>query len=137
MNKPDDIQISVSQESVQSIINAHIHAAVTKALLPQGEKLVAELVERSLFRKDIEANRYRNEQQKVTFLEDLVQRIIAEEAEKGIKAWAEAHRDKIAEQIQKAIAAKRFGEGWAMQIVEAMLGANQYNFKVEVQPVRR
>ncbi len=132
----EDIQISVSQESIQKIVATHIQAAVTKALLPSGQDLVRELVERSLLRKDIEVNRYRQESQKVTFLEDMVNRLIAEEAEKGIKAWAESHREEIAEGIRKAISSKKFANGWAMQIVEKMVNANSYSFKVEVQPQR-
>lgn len=132
----ENIQVSISNDSVQTIIKAHVQTAVMQALLPHSERFVRELVETALLRKDdnLGSNRYKKENEKITVLEDMVRNIIAQEAEKAIKEWAESHRAQIAEQIKRAINTQGFAKKWAMQMVEGMLAATVYNFNVEVQP---
>ena len=132
----ENIQVSISNDSVQTIIKAHVQTAVMQALLPHSERFVRELVETALLRKNdnSDVNRYKKEHEKITVLEEMVRSIIAQEAEKAIKEWAEGNRTQIGEQIKKAISAQGFAKKWAMQMVEGMMSATTYGFRVEVNP---
>jgi len=131
----EQIQVSISNDSVQSIIKAHVQTAVLQALMPHSEKFVREIVEQSLLHKpeNHDMNRYKKEHERVTQLEIMVRQIIAKEAETAIKEWAESHRIQIAEQIRKSIAAQGFAKKFAMSMVESMLQSTTYGFKVEVK----
>ena len=131
----EEIQVKISQESVQQIIKAHVQVAVMNALKPHSEQLCKELVEKSLLSKNenSEFNRYKRDHEKITVLEEIVQRMIAEEAAAAIKAWAEGHREEIAENIRKSLATSSMAKKWALSMVDAMLAASVYSFKVEVK----
>ncbi len=132
------IKLEIKQESIQAIISAHVQTAVMEALLPHKEQFVEELVRTSLLSKpDNEYNRYKQEHQKITLLEEMVRKIIAEEAKKAVIAWAESHREEIAKNIQKQLKSSRFAQQAAMSMVETMLQADEYRMKVEVTPWRR
>ncbi len=59
----ENIQVSISNDSVRTIIEAHVQTAVMQALLPHSERFVRELVETALLRKDdnLADNRYKKE----------------------------------------------------------------------------
>ena len=131
----ESIKVEISQDSVQQIIKAKVQAAVMDALLPHKEKLVEELVASSLCAKS-NAEEYRYNRDKApTVLEHMVRNIIAEEARKGIVAWAESHREEIAEKIRKQMATKKFSNMYAANVAEQMAKAHEYRFKLEITPV--
>lgn len=131
----DSIKVEISQSSVQEIIKAKVQAAVLDALMPHKEKLVEDLVAASLCAKS-RKEEYRYHREKApTVLEDMVRTIIAEEARKGIVAWAESHREEIAEKIRKQMATKKFSNMYAANVAEQMAKAHEYRFKLEITPV--
>lgn len=133
----DNISVEISNDSVRSIIEAHVQTAVMEALLPHKEEFVRELVERSLLAKSKhEDYHYINKKVKPTVLEHMVRTIIADEARKGIEAWAESHREEIAANIQKAMSSKKFGRTMAMNIAQQMAECNEYKFRLEVTTLK-
>lgn len=134
----ESIQVSISQDSVQQIIQAQVQAAVMAALRPHSDQFVKEMIEKSLLvvNEGSDRNRYASQGKKVTVLQEIVEKIIIEEATAAIKDWASGHREEIAKNIHTSINTNRFSKAFALQIVESMLKATAYNFKVEVTPVR-
>ena len=131
----EEIQVSISQESVQAIIKAHVQTAVMNALKPHSEQFVRELVEKSLLTKaeNSEHNRYKRDSEKITILEEITRKMIADEATAAIKEWAESHRAEIAIQIRKSLASSKMANKFALSMVESMLAATTYGFKVEIK----
>lgn len=130
------IKLEISNDSIKQVINANVHMAVTQALLPHKEEFIKQLVETALLTKSKSDDyRYKNDKEIPTVLEDMVRRIIAEEAKAAIIEWAQSHRKEIGEQIRKAMSSGRFGKAMAMQIAEKMATAQDYRFSMTVSPV--
>lgn len=132
----EGMKLEIPGDSLQKIIGAHVQTAVMEALLPHKEDLVRKLVETALLKpcKD-DAYRYANDRDKPTELEHMVRVIIAEEAQKGIRAWAESHRAEIAEKIRKAMTTKSWGAKMAANIADQMATADHYRFDLKVTPI--
>jgi hypothetical protein len=134
----DSIKVEISQDSVQQIIAAKVQAAVAQALTGNSADLIEKLVAASLCSKSKdEQYRYGDESKKPTVLEHIVRTMIAEEARKGILAWAESHREQIAEKIRLRMASKKWTSEAAVAIADQLVRATEYRFKLEVQPVYR
>lgn len=132
----EDINLTISNVSIKSIIESHVQTAVLAALRPHSEQFVRELVERSLLVKSKDDKyRYSNEDQKPTVLEHIVRTIIAEEATKAIREWAESNRSEVAKQIRKSITSAGFSSRWANQMVDSLVKAEEYRFSVNVSPI--
>lgn len=129
----EQIDIKISQESITQIIGAHVQAAVASALSKDSATLIDTLVRESLLvRSNAEEYRYNGSKPTPTVLEHMVRVMLREEAEKGIKAWAEENRAEIAKKIKASINKAGFANKWAAQVVEAMLGSNSYSFHTVV-----
>lgn len=137
----ENINVSISNDSVKAIIDAHVKTAVANALMPHSETFVREFVERSLLtiNENSDRNRYKGAHQKVSVLQEIVEQCIAEEATKAIREWAESHREQIAKQIRTSISSNRFAKQWALKVVEDLVNASMtgYRWTVNVQPMGR
>jgi len=131
----DAINLHLPAGSIESIIAAHVQAAVLTALKPHGEELVQKLVEQALLQKSKhETYRYEQEARKPTVLEHLVKEIIAEEARKAIVAWVEGHREQIAEKIRKRMGSQQWASVVAKKIATD-LSEMDFRFTLSVNPV--
>lgn len=131
----DSIKVEISQDSVQQIIAAKVQAAVAQALTGNSADLIEKLVAASLCAKSNKEEYRYNREKAPTVLEDIVRTMIAEEARKGILAWAQSHREEIAEKIRIRMASKKWTQEASVAIADQLVRATEYRFKLEVQPV--
>lgn len=123
----DDITISVSQESVQSIIKARIQAEIITALSKDGgEVLIARLVHEAL---NAQVQQTGNTYTKIPFIQNLVNDVVHACARDALKAWAEENKPRIAAAVQKAITKDK---SLTMQLVNALLNTIQSSYSVKV-----
>jgi len=132
---PENIEIKIERDSIQSIIEAKVQTAVMEALLPHKEKFVEALVDKALLTKSKDSSyNYTKKDEIPTVLEHMVRTIIAEEARAAITEWAKSHREEIGEAIRKKMATKAWGKKAAYHIAEQMATCHDYNFTLVVKP---
>lgn len=120
----DQIQVSISQESVRQVIDAQVQAAVCAALNHNGPQLIEALVKNVLMRK---RDSYSNSK---TILEETIEAVIVEEVKKAMAQWVETQRPKIAAAMEANIkknttaivaqlvdsTAKQFANSWYVNV---------------------
>ena len=136
---PDEIQVTISQESVKQIIQAKVQAAVAEALRPNADRFVEEIVRTALLVKSsAEEYRYANEDKKPSVLGHLIHQMIRQETQKAINEWVEENRPFLAKKLRESL---RKNVGWANRLTEQLLtslvSADTYKFKVDVTPIQR
>jgi cell division ATPase FtsA len=129
----EDIQVSISQESIQSIVRARIQTELFQALTKDGggERIIQALVTEALSRK---VKPHGGGYTEIPFITDLVEQMIQAETRKAFVAWLEGNRDKIQGAILKAIEKDKT---LPVRILSNLLegAANQYRCTVEIKPV--
>ncbi len=132
----DEIQVSISQASVQQIIEAKVNTAIIAALTPNADAFIEVLVTRALNAKASgERYRYTNEREIPTVLNEMVMDMIREETRSALKRWIEENRAKFAEKFDRALREnKTLTTKIADSMIMALLAANQYNFRVVIEP---
>ncbi|MEN6532211.1 MAG: hypothetical protein ABFD89_01015 [Bryobacteraceae bacterium] len=130
----DDIQVTISQDSVKQIIEAKVQAAVADALRPHGNQLVDEIVKKALNAKST-AEEYRYANQAPTVFAHMVTEMIREETKLALQEWVKENRAQVSKRIRESM---RRNMGWANQLadqlLESMATANKYEFQVQVTP---
>lgn len=132
----DEIQVSISQASVKQIIEAKVQAAVAAALIPHADRFIQEIVDKVLTAKSRdEKYRYNREENIPTILGAMVNEMIEAETKKALQAWAEENREQLAKKLRDCL---RRNQTWsnkvAQQLVESLVSASAYDFKVSVTP---
>lgn len=127
----EQINVSISQESVKQIIDAQVQAAVVGALSSKGDQLIESLVKTVLMRK---RDSYSNTK---TILEETIEAVIVEEVKAGMKRWVESSRPKIATAIDFHI--KKNTAALVASIVDSTAKqlANSWYVNVEVATERK
>jgi hypothetical protein len=126
----EDIAISISQDSIQKIVQARIQAEVLKALDGDGGLLVQKLVEQSINMK------VRKDYQDYTFFSLLVTETIQAETKKAFEQWIANNRSKIEDAMTKAMSKDKT---LAARIVDSLLKGvtDGWYFKVNVDALRK
>jgi hypothetical protein len=135
----DDIQVTISQDSIKQIITAKVQAAVAESLRPYGSKFVDEIVEKALLVKSsAEEYRYSRDENKPTVLGHMINQMIREETTKAIQQWAEENRAELSKRLRESM---RRNVGWANRLADQMLAsmvsATKYEFQVNVTPIHK
>jgi hypothetical protein len=137
---PENIQVSISQESVQQIIDAKIQAAVMQALQPNADKLVDQLVTKVLTQES-PAEKYRygyHNKKKPTVLQEMLETMVEEQVRLALRDWLEQNKEQFAKKLRDYIAKKpQFATAMAEQMLLGVIQASQWNFKVEVAAKER
>lgn len=135
----DNIQVTISQDSVKQIIEAKVHAAVVDALTPNAGALVERVIATVLTAKSTDPRyNYARNDNHATVLGHLVTVMIEEEVQRALKDWAEENRALFAKKLRESM---RKNQGWtnklANELLESMMTASDYAFSVKVTPSPR
>jgi hypothetical protein len=93
----DQINVTIAQDSVRQVIDAHVQAAVVSALNERGSQLIDVLVRDVLRRKRDNYNATK------TILEETIEAVLVEEVKTAMKNWVEQQRPKIAAAMEQHI----------------------------------
>lgn len=124
MSEP--IKFELSPESVRTIIDANIKAAVLGAMESQGPKLINNLVSNVLNSK------VRNNYRDVSFMDQVVEDFLKEQIQAGLKEYLENNKGLIAKQIEAAF--KNAKNGFPKMIAEALVknAESAYRFNISI-----
>ena len=125
----EPLKFELTPESVRSIIDANVKAAVLGAMEKQGPQLINNLVSNVLSSK-INRN-YRD----ISFIDAVVQDFLTEQVKSGLKEYLEANKGLIAKQIEMAI--KNSKTGFAKMIAEALAKSSENAYRFEVNLTSR
>jgi hypothetical protein len=121
-----EINVSISQESVQQIIDAKVREAVAGALGRDPKYLIDNIVRMALEEKSRDS--YGGRQ---TIFAEAVSKMIREEALRGIQEWIEENRPLMRKVIHERIRARKgFAQKLADNMTDALAKSVAYNIKV-------
>lgn len=83
-------------KQVAEIVQARIEAEVAAALAKDPELLIKGIVKTALLKK-------KDQYSRTTVVQDMIQRMIHDEAQEAIKAWVEENRPMIRARVNKAL----------------------------------
>jgi hypothetical protein len=120
-----EINVSISQESVQQIIDAKVREAVAGALGRDPKYLIDNIVRMALEEKS------RDSYGRQTIFAEAVSKMIREEALRGIQEWIEENRPLMRKVIHERIRARKgFAQKLADNMTDALAKSVAYNIKV-------
>ncbi len=122
----NEISVTISQDSVQQIIDAKVREAVAGALGRNPGELVSRIVQMALDEK-------RDSYSRQTIFAEALNKMIREEALKGIADWIESNRATMRKIIGDKIRSKRgFAQALADNMTDALAKSVQYDIKVRL-----
>ena len=122
MSEP--IKFELSPESVRSIIDANVKAAVLSAMETQGPMLIKNLVNNVMSTK-INRN-YRD----TTFMDAVIGDFLEAQIKEALKEYLQENKDTLRSQIERSI--KDSKSGFAKQIAEALAKSAENSFRFEI-----
>lgn len=122
-----EINVTISQESVQQIIDAKVREAVASALGRDPAALVGKIVTMALDEKS--RHSYSNQ----TIFAEALNKMIREEALKGVQDWIEENRSLMRKIIGDRIRSKKgFAQMLADNMTSALAKSVHYDIKVRL-----
>lgn len=123
----NEISVTISQDSVQQIIDAKVREAVAGALGRNPGELVSRIVQMALDEKS------RDSYGRQTIFVEALNKMIREEALKGIADWIESNREAMRKIIGDKIRSKRgFAQALADNMTDALAKSVRYDIKVRL-----
>lgn len=99
----DDLNIRIPKGAVEGVVNAHIQAAVAKALGANPQALIDRVVHVAMHAK-------KDSYSRETLFEAAVARMIRQVAEEEFKVWLEENKVKIREALRKKLSTQGFAK---------------------------
>jgi hypothetical protein len=136
---PEDIQVTISQDSIQKIIETKVNAAVIAALTPNSDLFIEKMVSAALNAKSQDDKyRYDSSDKKPTVLGHMVITAIQDEAKKAIQQWLEEHREKLKAKMHAALRVdKKLAAKLVDTFIAELVSAQSYSFVCNVGPRHR
>jgi len=126
-----DVNLSISKELVQPIIEAKINAAVCEALSGQ-QSIVSSVVEKVLSMKVDSEGKYSSYNSSIPFIQWLCQDAIKQAAIAAVKDYLSNSKEMLVVEVRKAIVKNQ--KNIAVGMVDAVMKAStdSYRMKIDV-----
>ena len=132
----DQVDIKVSPDLIQGIVERKVQTAITEALSNEKclvERVVTAALEMKV-RQDGKVSRYSSDN-KFTYLEALCNQLIRDAAKTAIKEWAEGRKQELKAEFLRQLQTKKTSKILVRACVDGIVNAvgNKWMFSVNVR----
>ncbi len=126
-----DVNLSISEEVVQPIIEAKVNAAVCEAL-GGTQEIVSSVITRVLNQKvdHTDGKPSRGYSSDITYVEWLCTKAIRDAATEAVKRYINSANDKLVAEVEKALQKK--SKGFAVNLVKSLIDATESSWRMKV-----
>ena len=124
-----DVNLSISQEVVQPIIEAKIHAAVCEAL-SGSQQIVSDVVTRVLnttVNSDGKPSTYRSD---IPYIQWLCTKAIRNAATEAVRRYVDSANERLVVEIEKAM--QKRSKAFAVNLVQSLIESTKSSWRLKV-----
>lgn len=127
-----EVNLSISNTVIDSIVKEKIKASVASALADKGDILVQELVKNILYTKvDLEGRPTSSTYNTMPLLDYMLTKALKESAEIAIKEWIQGSQDKIKLSIKKSL--EKNSNKFAATLTAKLIEDTNTSFKYKLE----